>query len=80
MARFLKFKFLIILKLNYKWGQFYKNILNFGYLKKLWILQLNKVWNGKCRAFALKTKKLKIMSNFKLEICDRIIFFIFVKE
>ena len=35
MARFLKFKFLIILKLNFNGGQFYKNILNFGYFKKL---------------------------------------------
>ena len=71
MARFLKFKFLIILKLNYNMGQFYKNILNFGYFKKLWILQLNKVWNRKCWAFALKGKMMKIMSDFKLEIDER---------
>ena len=71
MAHFLKIKFLIILKLNYNRGPFYKNILNFGYFKKLWILQLNKVWNGKCRAFALKSKKMKRVSDFKLEIDDR---------
>ena len=35
MAQFLKFKFLIILKLNFNGGQFYKNILNFGYFKKI---------------------------------------------
>ena len=70
MAPFFKFKFLIILKLNYNRGQFYKNILNFAYFKKLWILQLNKVWNGKCWAFALKSKKMKRVSDFKLEIDD----------
>ena len=35
MVQFLKIKFLIILKLNYNEGQFYKNILNFEYFKKL---------------------------------------------
>ena len=35
MVRFLKFKFQTILKLNFNGGQFYKNTLNFGYLKKL---------------------------------------------
>ena len=35
LARFLKFKFQIILKLNFNGGQFYKKILNFDYLKKL---------------------------------------------
>ena len=44
-------------------------------------MQLNKVWNGKCWAFALKSKKLKIMSDFKLELDGRFnLFFIFVKE
>ena len=44
-------------------------------------MKLNKVYNGKCWAFALKSKKLKIMSNFKIENDDRIyLFFIFVKE
>ena len=42
-------------------------ILNFGYFKKLWILQLNGVWKGKCWEFALKSKILRIMSDFKLE-------------
>ena len=35
LARFLKFKFLIILKFNFNGGQFSKKILNFGYFKKL---------------------------------------------
>ena len=43
MARFLKIKFLILLKLDFNVGQFYKKILNLGYFKKLLILQLNKV-------------------------------------
>ena len=34
MARFLKFKFLFIYKLNFKRGQFYKKTLNFDYFKK----------------------------------------------
>ena len=55
-------KFLIILKLNYNRGQFYKNILNFGYFKKFWILQLNKVWKIKCWLFALQ-----ILSEFKIK-------------
>ena len=56
---------------SFNWGQFYKNIFYFGYFKKLWILQLNKVRNGKCWVFVLKRKKMKIMSDFKLEIDDR---------
>ena len=32
VVRFIKFKFLIILKLNYYGGQFYKKQLNFDYL------------------------------------------------
>ena len=63
-------KILSEFKLN-NGGQFYKNIFYFGYFKKLWILQLNKVRNGKCWAFVLKSKKIKIMSDFKLEIDDR---------
>ena len=47
MARFLKFKFLTILKLNFNGGQFYKKILNFDYFKKLLIFQFYKVWNRK---------------------------------
>ena len=43
MARFLKFKFLVILKLNFNGGQFKKYILNFGYFEKLLIFQLKKV-------------------------------------
>ena len=44
-------------------------------------MHLNKVWNGKCWAFALKSKKLKIMNDFKLEIDDRFnLCFILVKE
>ena len=35
MVRFLKFMFLIILKLNFNGGQIYKKMLNFDYLKKL---------------------------------------------
>ena len=36
MAPFLKFKFPIsLLKSNFNGGQFYKNILNFGYFKKI---------------------------------------------
>jgi hypothetical protein len=35
MARFLKFKFLFIFKLNFNGGQFYKKTLNFDYFKKL---------------------------------------------
>ena len=38
---------------------------------------LNKVWNGKFWAFALKSKKLKIMSDFKLEIDDWFKLFLF---
>ena len=38
MARFLKFKFLIIFKLNFNGGQFYKKILKFDYFKKMKIL------------------------------------------
>ena len=73
-------KILSEFKLN-NGGQFYKNTFYFGYFKKLWILQLNKVRNGKCWAFALKSKKMKIMSDFKLEIDDRFnLFFIFVEE
>ena len=41
MARFIKFKFQTILKLNFNGGQFYKKIKNFGYYKKLLILHLN---------------------------------------
>ena len=33
--RFLKFKFLFIIKLNYNGGQFYKKKLNSDYFKKL---------------------------------------------
>ena len=33
MARFLKFKFLFIYKLNFNGGQFYKKTLNFDYCK-----------------------------------------------
>ena len=33
VARFLKFKFLFIYKLNFNGGQFYKKTLNFDYLK-----------------------------------------------
>ena len=32
MALFLKVKLLITLELNFYWGQFYKKILNFGYI------------------------------------------------
>ena len=35
MARFLKFKFLIMLKLNFNGGKFKKYKLNFGYFNKL---------------------------------------------
>ena len=80
MARFLKVKFLIILKLNYNRGQFKKNILNFGYFKKLWILHLNNVWNGKCWAFALKSKKMKKVSDLKLEIDDRFNLFLWKEK
>ena len=34
MARFLKFKFLFIYKLNFNGGQFYKKTLNFDYSKR----------------------------------------------
>ena len=34
-VQFLKFKFLNMIKLNFKWGQFYEKILNFDYFKKL---------------------------------------------
>ena len=43
MVRFLKIKFLIILKLKYNRGQFYTKILNFDYLKNLEIFHLYKV-------------------------------------
>ena len=33
MVWFLKFKFLIIIKLNFNGGQFYKKILHFDYFK-----------------------------------------------
>ena len=62
MAQFLEFKFLIIFKLNLNGGQFKKK---FGYFKNLKILQLNKVWNWKCWAFALKNQKLKMLSTLK---------------
>ena len=35
IVRFFKFKYLIIIKLNFNEGQFYKKILNFDYFKKL---------------------------------------------
>ena len=35
IVRFLKFKFLTIIKLDFNWGQFYQKILNFDYFKKL---------------------------------------------
>ena len=35
MVRFFKFKFLIIIKLNFNGDQFYKKILKFDYFKKL---------------------------------------------
>ena len=35
MACFSKFKFLFALKLNFNGGQFYKEIFNFSYFKKL---------------------------------------------
>ena len=35
MVRFLKFNFLIVIKLNFNGNQFYKKILNFDYFKKL---------------------------------------------
>ena len=35
MARFVKFKFLITLKLSFNGGQVYKEYKNFGYFKKL---------------------------------------------
>ena len=38
IVRFLKFKFLIIIILNFNGDQFYKKILNFDYFKKLEIL------------------------------------------
>ena len=54
MVRFLKIKFLIILKLNFNGGQFQKKIINFDYFKKLLIFQLYKVWKRKWRGIALK--------------------------
>ena len=47
IVRFLKFKFLITIKLNFNGGQFYQKILNFDFFKKLLIFQLYKVWNRK---------------------------------
>ena len=47
MARFLKFKFQTIFKLNFNGGQFYKKDFNFDYFKKLLIFQLYKVLNRK---------------------------------
>ena len=47
MVRFLKIKFLVVLKLNFNGGQLYKEILNFDYFKKLLIFQLYKVWERK---------------------------------
>ena len=35
IVRFLKFKFLIVIKLDFNKGQFYKKILNFDNFKKL---------------------------------------------
>ena len=35
MAQFKKFKFLHVLELNFKWVQFYKEIFQFGFFKKL---------------------------------------------
>ena len=54
IARFLKFKFLFIFKLNFNGSLFYKKILNFDYFKKLLIFQLYKVWNRKWWEIALK--------------------------
>ena len=66
MARFLKFKFQTILKLNFNGDQFYKNILNFAYYKKWYILHLNKDWRRKCWLFALKILVKKLESkNFE---------------
>ena len=42
MARFIKFKFLIALKLNFNRGQFYKKVSKFGYFQKKWKSQ-NKI-------------------------------------
>ena len=70
MARFIKFKFQTILKLNFNGGQFYKKIKNFGYYTKLLILHLNQDWKRKCWLFALKfwvkNFESKSLSEFKL--------------
>ena len=69
IVRFLKFKFPIIIKLNFNGGQFYKKILNFDYFKKLWILHKIKfeIKNGEhlCWKYCVENFDLKILSEFK---------------
>ena len=70
MARFLKFKFLIISKLNFNGCQFYKKTLNFDYFKKLSKLHWIKVWNRNVdfvrQKLWVENFESKILSDFKL--------------
>ena len=65
IVRFLKNKFLTVIKLNFNGGQFYKKILNFDYLKKrkFCIKQSLKL---KMVNICVEKYESKILSEFKL--------------
>ena len=67
---FLKFKFLIIIKLNFNGGQFYKKILNFDYFKNLEILHkinfLIKIGEQLRWKFWVENFETKILRELKL--------------
>ena len=69
MARFLKFKFLIILKLNFKGGQFYKKYKNFVLTKNCKFCSKMKfeIENGDYLRwkFWVENFESKILSEFK---------------
>jgi hypothetical protein len=50
MAWFLKLKFLLILKINFNGGQFYKKILNFRYYKKKFYIKPSRQKIEQCGA------------------------------
>ena len=54
---FLKLKFLLIIKLDFNGGQFYKKILNFAYLKSLKLKMVN---------ICVEKFESKILSEFKI--------------
>ena len=57
MVQFLKFKFLIIIKLNFNGDQFYNKMLNFDYFKK---------FSNFAEIYSLKSKMVNIcVENFE---------------